>query len=56
MKGDYGSLRWVNDKTGKEYVCVVDPKHAKEKKLENLSSKERKTCTDVSQFVGTERW
>lgn len=56
MKGDYGTLRWVNDKSGKEYVCVVDRKHMKEKKLENLSSNERKSCIDVNQIVGTERW
>jgi hypothetical protein len=56
MKGDYGSMAWVNDEKGKEYVCTVDVKHTNEKKYENLSKEERKTCQDVNQFVGTERW
>lgn len=56
MKGDYGSMAWVNDESGKEYVCTVDSQHANEKKLENLSDEERKTCQDVNQFIGTERW
>lgn len=56
MKGDYGSMAWVNDKTGKEYVCEVDVRHANEKKYENLSDQERKTCQNVNEIVGTERW
>ena len=56
MKGDYGRLSWVNDKEGHEFVCTVDRKHLKEKKYENLSEKERKTCQNVNQIVGTERW
>ena len=56
MKGDYGSMAWVNDESGKEYVCTVDVKHSNEKKYENLSEQERKTCQDVNQIVGTERW
>ena len=54
MEGDYGSMAWVNDEAGKEYVCTVDNKHSREKKYENLSENERKTCQDVNQFVGTE--
>ncbi len=56
MKGDYGSMAWVNDKEGHELVCNVEPDHAKEKKFENLSKEEQKTCRDVNQIVGTERW
>jgi hypothetical protein len=56
MKGDYGSMAWVNDEKGKEYVCTVDNKHSNERKYENLSKEERKTCQDVNQIVGTERW
>lgn len=56
MKGDYGSLSWVNDESGKEYVCTVDREHIDEKRYENLSENERKTCSDVNQIVGTERW
>ena len=56
MKGDYGSLSWVNDDTGKEYVCTVDPEHHDEKRFENLSESEKQTCQDVNQIVGTERW
>ena len=30
MKGDYGSLVWVNDAKGKEYVCTVNKEHLNE--------------------------
>lgn len=56
MKGDYGSLVWVNDKEGHEFVCTVDKDHLKETKYENLKAKEKSTCQDVSHIVGTERW
>jgi hypothetical protein len=56
MKGDYGSMTWVNDDAGKEYVCTVDVEHSNEKKYEKLTEQERKTCQDVNQIVGTERW
>lgn len=56
MKGDYGSMTWVNDDAGKEYVCTVDVEHANEKKYEKLTEQERQTCQDVNQIVGTERW
>lgn len=56
MKGDYGSLAWVNDKDGHEYVCTIEKEHQNEKKYENLSAEEKKTCQDVNQIVGTERW
>ena len=56
MKGDYGSLAWVNDKEGHEYVCHVEPEHSKERKFENLNRDEQKSCQDVNQIVGTERW
>jgi hypothetical protein len=56
MKGDYGSMAWVNDKDGHELVCNVEPEHSREKKYENLSKEEQRTCQDVNQFVGTERW
>ena len=55
MKNDYGSLIWVNDKSGKEYVCTVESEHSKEKKYENLSDSEQRTCTDVNQIVGTNK-
>lgn len=56
MKGDYGSMAWVNDESGKEFVCTVDPEHVDEHSFENLSSEEQKSCVDVNQIVGTERW
>ncbi len=56
MKGDYGTLTWVNSDVGKEYVCTVDSENLDEKKYENLTDSERKTCADVNQIVGTERW
>lgn len=56
MKGDYGSMAWVNDDSGKEYVCGVDPEHLDEHSYENLSSEEQHSCVDVNQIVGTEKW
>lgn len=56
MKGDYGSMVWVNDKEGHEYVCTVDVEHLNEKDFDNLKQSEKDTCEDVNQFVGTERW
>jgi hypothetical protein len=56
MKGDYGSLAWVNDKEGHEFVCTVDKDHLKETKFENLNDNEKSTCQNVNQIVGTERW
>ena len=56
MKGDYGSLTWVNDKEGHEFVCTVNKQHVNEKRYEKLTENERKTCQNVNQIVGTERW
>lgn len=54
MKGGYESLSWVNDKDGKEYVCSLD--NADNKTFEQLTDEEKKTCANVNQIVGTERW
>jgi hypothetical protein len=51
MKGDYGSMVWVNDSEGREFVCTADFEHMDEKKYERLSETERKSCSDVSQIV-----
>lgn len=56
MKGDYGSLAWVNDEDGHEYVCTVESDHQNEKQYEKLRNSEKATCEDVNQIVGTERW
>ncbi len=56
MKGDYGSMIWVNDREGREYVCTANLEHQHEKKFERLNDEERKTCTDVNLIVGSERW
>lgn len=56
MKGDYGSLGWVNDKDGHEYVCTINSDHDNDTKFEDLTEEEKKTCQDVNQIVGTERW
>ena len=56
MKGDYSSMIWVNDESGKEYVCTVDSDHQNEHDYEHLSDEERRSCVDVNQIVGTERW
>jgi hypothetical protein len=56
MKGDFGSMIWVNDRDGREFVCTADFDHSNEKEYERLSEKERESCSNVNQIVGTERW
>jgi hypothetical protein len=56
MKGDFGTLIWVNDKDGKEFVCTASTNFTNARDYDSLSEKEKKTCMDVSQIVGTERW
>jgi hypothetical protein len=55
MNGDYGSLAWVNDREGREFVCKVDFEHSNEKEFERLSEKERESCSNVNEIVGTEK-
>ena len=55
MNGDYGSLAWVNDREGREFVCKVDFEHSNEKEFERLSEKERESCSNVNDIVGTEK-
>jgi len=55
MNDDFGSLVWVNDKEGHEYVCVVNNNDGT-KNLEGLSESERATCSNVNDFIGTDRW
>ncbi len=55
MKGDYGSLVWVNDEEGKEFVCTVDKEHLKEKNMKSFRIGKKK-LENVNQIVGTERW
>ena len=56
MKGDYGSLVWVNERECHEYVCVVNSDFDNKKDLDSLSESERRTCSDVNDFIGTDRW
>jgi hypothetical protein len=55
MKGDFGSLVWVNDKEGHEYVCVAN-NNTDRRDLDDLSEGERATCSNVNDFIGTDRW
>jgi hypothetical protein len=55
MNSDLGSLVWVNDKEGHEYVCVANSNGDK-KDLDGLTESERATCSDVNDFIGTDRW
>jgi hypothetical protein len=55
MNSDFGSLVWVNDKEGHEYVCIADSNIDK-KDFDSLSDSERATCSDVNDFAGTDRW
>jgi hypothetical protein len=55
MKGDFGSLVWVNDKEGREYVCVANG-NGSARDYEALSDNERATCSDTNDFIPTDRW
>lgn len=55
MKGDFGSLVWVNDKEGREYVCVANG-NGSARDYEDLSDNERATCSDTNDFIPTDRW
>ena len=55
-KGGYESLVWVRDKDGKEYACSAAALKGNIKTKEELTDEEKKSCMDVSQLVGTERW
>lgn len=55
MNSDLGSLVWVNDKEGHEYVCVANS-NGEKRDLAGLSESERATCSDVNDFIGTDRW
>jgi hypothetical protein len=55
-EGGFGDLVWVRDKDGKQYACSVKALKGNIKTKEELSDEEKKSCTDVSTIVGTERW
>lgn len=55
MRGGYESLIWVDDKNGKEYVCFAEDVHNK-KNYDDLTEDERRSCENVNQLIGTERW
>ena len=52
----YESLVWVRDNDGKEFSCTLDNNRANVNTFDDLNDHEKKSCMDVSQIVGTERW
>ena len=56
MNADFGSLVWVNDKQGQEYVCIASDKAVNRKELDSLSDSERASCINTNDFIGTDRW
>ena len=52
----YESLVWVRDNEGREFSCTVAGKGGSPSRFEQLTEQEQKTCMDVSQIIGTERW
>ncbi len=56
MKGDFGTMVWLNDDDGHEYVCTVETDFDTKKDMSDLTEEERKTCMDVNSIIGTERW
>lgn len=55
MKSGYESLTWLNDKDGREYVCSLE-NNAGKTSFEHLTEEEQKSCRNVNEIVGTERW
>ncbi len=55
-KGGYESLVWIRDKDGKEYACSAAALKGNLKTKDELTEEEMKSCMDVSQLIGTERW
>lgn len=56
MKDDFGSLVWVNDREGHEYVCTVNSNSDQKKDFDSLSESERASCSNSNDFIGTDRW
>lgn len=52
----YRSLTWIRDNEGRELVCEAEKLNRNFKDGDVLSDEEKKSCSDVSQIVGTERW
>lgn len=52
----YESLVWVRDDEGKEFSCSLDTNRGNVNKFDELTEHEKKSCMDVSQIIGTERW
>ena len=55
MKSGYESLTWLNDQDGREYVCSIE-NNAGKTSFELLTEEEQKSCRNVNEIVGTERW
>ncbi len=55
-KGGYESMVWIRGKDGKEYACTAAALKGNLKTKDELTEEEMKSCMDVSQLVGTERW
>lgn len=53
MRGDYGSLVWVNDKVGRECVCIAEGNAGDKRDLDAISESERATCADTNRFIPT---
>ena len=56
MRGDFGSLVWVNDKDGHVYVCIAEGNAGDKRDLDALSENERATCADTNHFIPSDRW
>ena len=52
----YEGLVWVNDDKGRELVCTLDSVRPGVRRFDDLNEGERRSCRDVSEIVGTERW
>ncbi len=52
----YEGLVWVNDDKGRELVCTLESVRGGVRSVDDLTVSERRSCRDVSEIIGTERW
>ncbi|MGE4559262.1 MAG: hypothetical protein AB7E77_03595 [Desulfobulbus sp.] len=52
----YASMVWVRDNEGREFSCTLDRARRDVRSMDDLNDRERASCMNVNQFIGTERW
>jgi hypothetical protein len=52
----YDAMVWVRDAAGHELSCSLQQLRQGVEHIEDLTPEERRSCIDVNQLIGTERW